>query len=248
VQAACARSSAKYAAWQLQTFEKIQTAYIAARNEYDQKLRQAEAANGIGIEGRNPRINREIEKCELKKLCLTMMTGQHFKDFDAMTDPADKPVHHPEVNVAEALKEGRIEQFFEQAFEWEHLSYLFYPYFWGRKSNWVSILHESDPDPMFTQFLQAGAARVLVPVRPGYKDDVQYFLQSAAPDYADRIWKGGGVPTLDTEDARYVSIADELRNRTDDLAGATPEGEPWEFTIPTTLVWLQQDATLPTFP
>ncbi|RWD30150.1 hypothetical protein [Mesorhizobium sp.] len=248
LEGAAARSPAKYYSWQLQTFEKIQTAYIAARNDYDQKMKAAEAAAGIGIEGRNPAINREIEKRELKKLCVTMLTGQHFSEFDAMTDPFDKPAHHPEVNITEAVEEGRIAQFFEQAFEWEHLTYLFYPYFWGRKANWVSVTNESDPDPLFTQFLQAGAARVLIPVRPSYRDDVQYFLQSTAPDYADRIWRGGGLPTLDTEDERYVSIADELRNRTDDLADATPEDEPWEFTIPTTLVWLQEDSKLPSYP
>ncbi len=26
----------------------------------------------------------------------------------------------------------------EQAFEWEHVMYLFYPYFWGRKSKWTA--------------------------------------------------------------------------------------------------------------
>jgi hypothetical protein len=26
-----------------------------------------------------------------------------------------------------------------------------------------------------------------------------------------------------------------------------PEGEPWEFTLPTTLVWLQPTDALPTF-
>ena len=69
--------------------------------------------------------------------------------------------------------------------------------------------------------------------------------QSTAVSVADKIWQGGGVPTID--DPLYKSIADELRAQTDDLAGATAEGDPWEFTVPTTLVWLQPDGTLPTF-
>jgi len=240
-------SADKYASWQLQTFEKIRTAYQAAKSEYEQKLSQAEAAAGILIQGRNPGINREIEQRELKKLCITMLTGQHFKSFDAMTDPDDQPTHHPEVNIDEARREGRVIQFFEQAFEWEHMTYLFYPYFWGRKENWIDAVHEADPDPLFTQFRQAGAARVVLPVRPAYNADVQYYLQASEANYTDRIWGGGPVPTVDTEDDRYVSIAEELRNRTDDLHGATPEDEPWEFNIPTTLVWLQQGPELPTF-
>ncbi len=50
-------------------------------------MTQAEAAVGIAIEGRNPVTNRVIEKTELKKLCITMMTGEHFKRYDAMTEP-----------------------------------------------------------------------------------------------------------------------------------------------------------------
>jgi hypothetical protein len=74
---------------------------------------------------------------------------------------------------------------------------------------------------------------------------VQYMLQSKQPDLRQRIWKGGEPPTLDSD--LYISIAQEMRNQTDDLAGATPEGDPWEYTLPTTLVWLQQDSSLPTF-
>jgi hypothetical protein len=36
-------------------------------------------------------------------------------------------------------------------------------------------------------------------------------------------------------------------NSYDDLAKATPEGEPWDVVLPTTLVYLQDDATLPVF-
>jgi hypothetical protein len=49
------------------------------------------------------------------------------------------------------------------------------------------------------------------------------------------------------DDPLFISIAEELKNKTDDLSGATPQGEPWEFTVPTTLVWLQNDSTLPVF-
>ena len=45
----------------------------------------------------------------------------------------------------------------------------------------------------------------------------------------------------------FIALSEELRNRTDDLANAAPEGEPWEVVLPTTLVYLQQDAELPTF-
>jgi hypothetical protein len=238
--------------WKLKTFEKIYAAYQALQTAYDQKVAQAEAQAGIMIEGRNPAQNRVIEKTELKKLCITMMTGQHFSQFKAMTDPPDKPKTYPEVDVLQALDEGRIEQFFEQAFEWEQMTYLYYPYFWGRKKNWVDITHLSDPDPMFAQFLAAGAARVVVPVPIAYADSVLYLLQNPhhKKELRDKVWKGGERPTLEDKNGLYISIAEEFRNQTDDLNGAKPDPdiEPWEFTLPTTLVWLQPDDKLPTFP
>ena len=179
----------------------------------------------------------------MKKLCITMMTGQHFKQFGAMIEPPA-----PEVDIYKALADAPVIQFFEQAFEWEQMTYLYYPYFWGRKKNWSEITKLSDPDPLFQQFLTAGAARVVVPVPMAYVDDVLFLLQNPfkETELHKKVWRGGERPTIGSP--LYNSIADELRKQTDDLFGAKPEGEPWEFTLPTTLVWLQPDATLPTFP
>ena len=247
VQGECVRTTEEYQKWQLETYDKIAAAYQALQTAYDQQVAQAQVASGITIEGRNPAMNRIIEKTELKKLCIMMMTGQHLSDFNAMTDPSDKPKHHPEVLIDEALYEGPIAQFFEQAFEWEQMTYLFYPYYWGRKKNWVEISKLTDPDPIFAQFLTAGFARVLVPVPIPYVDSVLYLLQSDDPDLRQRVWRGAERPTLKDKDGLYESITEELRDQTDDLANAKPEGAPWEFTLPTTLVWLQPNAELPTF-
>lgn len=247
IQGICLLSDGGKEKWRIQTFDKIYTAYQALQTAYDQKVAQAEAAQGPVIQGQNPATNRVVEKTELKKLCITMMTGQHFDAFGAMTDPPDKPKTYPEVDVLQALTEGRVEQFLEQAFEWEQMTYLFYSYFWGRKKNWVDVSLLADPDPLFAQFLTAGAARVVVPVPIAYAEAVQFMLREPGKDLGKKVWRGGERPTIEDKNGLYVSITDELRSQTDDLAGATPEGTPWEFTLPTTLVWLQPDATLPTF-
>lgn len=243
IQAVCVRTPESFADWRIDTHTKIHTAYLALQEAYDQKVTEAEAAHGVPIEGQNPGLNRVVEKNELKKACITMMTGQHFSQFGAVTE-----AKHPEIDVLKALDEGPIVQFFEQAFEWEQLTYLFYPYFWGRKQQWSAVTNLTDPDSLFQQFLSAGAARVLVPVPIAYVDAVLYLLQNPLKEtqLSKKVWGGGPRPTIGT--SLYMSIAEELRDQTDDLAGAVPEGEPWEFTLPTTLVWLQPDGTLPAFP
>lgn len=225
-----------YEQWQIQVFEKIMVAYQAMQAEYEQKLAAQEVQEGITIHGQNPRVNREIESTELKKQCIkNLMDTYLFGSFDAMKDG-----NPPDFDIFDALEEGKIIQFLEQAFEWENITYLFYPYFWGRKDQWIHKITTYDTDPLFTKFLQAGSARVVVPVHPAYNDAVMYYLENNGA-----IWKGGETPRLN--DPMFISIAEELRDQTDDLAGATPEGEPWEVILPTTLVYLQKDAVLPTF-
>jgi hypothetical protein len=96
-------------------------------------------------------------------------------------------------------------QFLEQAFEWDQMTYIFYPYFWGRKQNWLNTFPLDDVDPKFADFLRAGAARVVVPVPLAYADAVLMFLASNEP------WPGGSAPTLD--DPLFLSIAAELRRQ-----------------------------------
>lgn len=244
IQLICEITKSHYEKWQIETYEKIMAAYKAMKMEYEQKISEQEYEQGIAITGQNPRINREIEKTELKKHSIKMLMDTYlFGSFDATIDNGINP---PDFDIYDAFLEGKTIQFFEQAFEWENMTYLFYPYFWARKEQWVNKSNIYDNDPLFTKFLQAGSARVVIPVRPGYNDVVSYYLQTGD------IWgKDGNPPLIKKEDGSlndlFISIADELRNQTDDLANATPEGESWEIVLPTTLVYLQQESDLPTF-
>ena len=110
---------------------------------------------------------------------------------------------YPEFDVDEAMDEGGYVQFFEQAFEWEQMTYLFYPYFWIDKPSWPDRVNLQSADVVFAAFLRAGYARVLVPVTPAYRHAVLYFLNSGG-----QIWNGSDPPTID--DPLYVSIVDEL--------------------------------------
>lgn len=238
VYAFCELTEQEFEKWQLQTFEKIKAGYLAMKTEYDQRMAAQQTQAGVAIQGQNPRINREIERTELKKHCIKLlMDTDKFGQFNAMERPANSA---PDFDIVDSIAEGRTIQFFEQAFEWENMTYLFYPYFWAKYDQWIDKIKTSDTDPLFTQFRQAGSARVVLPVRPFYNDAVMYFLENNG-----EVWKGGDTPRL--KDDLFLSIADELKNRTDDLANATPEGDPWTVILPTTLVYLQQEPDLPTF-
>lgn len=289
------RTDEHYRKWQLSVYEAIMDAYTEAHREYldalgdyESKLQGYEIAQGVIIKGRNPRVNQDVIRTELRKSCLSMIALQFDADktddivFDSMqtrdeslpvearvttetetvttTTPApgttvtvtttstkedisvvDTPVKMPAINVAEAVADGRTVQFLEQAFEWQQISYVLYPYFWGKlPGKWYDAQKYYDEvDPLFARFLQAGAARVLVPVRPGFEGAVQHYLFTREP------WNGGPVPDID--DPLYLAIHAELRDQQDDLNHASTYGDSWTVVVPTPLVWLQSEGTLPTF-
>ena len=72
------------------------------------------------------------------------------------------------MSFAEAQKGGLIASFVENSFEWELMTYTYYPYFYGAQSRWRKLTQLNDKDPQFQSFLQSGMAKVVVPVRPGY--------------------------------------------------------------------------------
>lgn len=289
------RTDKHYRKWQLSVYQAIMDAYTEAYREYlnavagyESKLQGYKISQGVTIKGRNPRINQELIRTELRKSCLSMIALQFDAEktddivFDAMqtrtemlpvealvktttqtvttTTPqpdttvtvtttstredvtiSDSPVTMPAIDVPEAVSDGRMVQFLEQAFEWQQINYVLYPYFWGKlPGKWYDAQKYYDEvDPLFARFLQAGAARVLVAVRPGFEGAVQHYLYTREP------WNGGPVPDID--DPLYLAIHAELRDQQDDLNNATPYGDSWTVVVPTPLLYLQSDATLPIF-
>jgi hypothetical protein len=174
---------------------------------------------------------------ELKKHVIASLTFNTFRGRKSLQwDPTgEKP---PTVNTVGALLSAPRLMFIEQAFEWENLTYVLYPYFWAEPERWAELQPMAGTDTDFVQFLRAGSARIVVPARLGYENHVQFFLSTGI------IWSGGPVPAIDDE--TYLSIADEIRAMQRRPSDGTPAGAPWEVRIPTTLVWLENEAPLPT--
>ena len=206
IEVLCTRTPEAFAAWQLKTFNSIIGAYNDLESQHRDALNRLEMnlQAGAGIAGRNPDTNRDIERRELKRQCISLLTNQHFDDFDSMRRGVP-PYGYPQMNIADATAEGEYIRFIEQAFEWGNIAYRFYPYFWGRKSEWPAYLRQDDTDPLFAQFLQAGAARVQIPVQLAYKEAVMYFLQGHKPWEED-------VTAFTIEGSLYASMVDEVTN------------------------------------
>ncbi|MFN8591662.1 MAG: hypothetical protein U0031_09410 [Thermomicrobiales bacterium] len=237
VEVKCQRTDRAMEKWRLETHGKLTTAYKARLSEYEEKLAQLELQAGVAIRGRNPALNLEIMQDELKKNCISILTDQHYDLFDAIDYAWSTAL--PQIDVFEAAGEGPYVRFFEQAFEWEHMTWVTYPYFWGRKDQWDERLAFEDPDPLFNQFLKAGYCRVSVPARPGFEGAIDHFMT-----YGE-LWNGGPLPPISSP--LYLPIADEIAERLDRPGDEVPQGDPWLVRLPTTLVHLRADDKLPTW-
>ncbi|MBL7879596.1 MAG: hypothetical protein JNN23_07005, partial [Chryseobacterium gambrini] len=241
----CKLSDAFMLQWQTENFNAIIKAYEEAYKKFqeeqarldaEQKEKEAAAKEKQGT------FYRYMEHDVLKHNCIAYLLqdylnvlGQNFTDGDKM--------ENFQVFLNENLdKYTALAKFMEQAFEWEIMDYTFYPYYWANRKMWQEMYVSESVDPLFRSFLQAGMARVVVTVKPGFEDAVQFFMTTG------KIWNGGEVPVIG--DPMYMSIVDEMREPT-----GKPQGKYWITRVPTTLTILQDKSTglpvnqpLPIFP
>jgi hypothetical protein len=230
----CYRTERAMAVWQLKMHAAITQAYLAKQQAYEQALAQARAAAGTVISGRNPGFNQRFVANELRRQCVTMVTGQQFDGFGALEVT---PEGYAQPDLARTQEQMPYVRIFEQAYEWEHLVFFYFPYFWGWKPGWKNRLLLDDTDPTFADFLRAGAARVVFPVRPGFEAAVVHYLESG------EIWNGGAPP--DISSSLYLPIVTEIQEQTGAPQGEVPVGDPWLVHLPTTLVRLRASNDLP---
>ncbi|MEO6549804.1 MAG: hypothetical protein ABIN94_17515 [Ferruginibacter sp.] len=229
----CLRTDKAYEQWQLKTHAAIQGGYNRQLAEYQDKLSKFQAmVRAQMAQAANYAHNPSIEQAELKKAFIYLLLGEHFGHAFV---PSPNPLLTPPDPVY-IKKWGAMVAFFERAFEWENIMFTYYPYFWGQTARWGELILIQDISPQFEEFLKAGAARVVVPIRPGFEASLAHYHETGD------IWMGEEMP--DIFSPLYVSIIQEIKARNfapgDEICVAE-----WDVNLPTTLVMLKDDATLP---
>lgn len=230
------RTDQRLRKWKAEVHKAIKRAYEERRREYESEVEAARIGEGVTIEGQNPKKNRQTERTELKRGAIELLEGETL-DYDAVTTPSESDsVEFPEIDELDSLR--RDVQFFEQAFEWTEGTYVFYPYYWADPDTWVEKMNRTNTDTQFEAFLTAGAARFVVPVRPGFEQNVLLFMQTGVP-----FFREGTID--DVNDRRYQDIVSELREQDGAKRGSEYTGNHWFNTVPTSLVKLQASDALP---
>ena len=239
VEVTCNRTTEAYTAWQIQTFESISSAYYSLKQDYDEALAKSQVnSDGQALnfgDNNNPETNIAIVSDELKRQVIEFFLGSPFLGREGLTPnptTGDYKDTGPSINIDKAVANAAEIEFFEQAFEWENLTYILFPYFWTDRKRWSSLASIQGIDASFTAFLRAGAARVVVPARPQFESQVNFYVQYGI------IWGGGPVPGPNDPD--YLSVAAEIK----ELETGATDGtvvETWQVTVPTPLIILQSN-------
>lgn len=249
VKAKCILSDAYMLQWATENFNAIikvyEEAYVKFQEEQakldaEQKAKEGEAKEKQG------NFYRYMEHDTLKHNCIAYLLQDYLTTLGQETTNAlndNTKMDNFQVYLNDNLDQyTALAKFMEQAFEWEIMDYTFYPYYWANRKSWQEFYLTESMDPLFRSFLQAGMARIIVTVKPGFEAAVQFFLETGI------IWNGGAVPVIG--DPMYMSIVDEMRQPT-----GKPQGKYWITRVPTTLTILQDKSTglpvkqpLPIFP
>ncbi len=233
----CEISPKAWAQWQMDAFAALQRANDRAWEAYNAQKKQKQTLTTLQLETMHPDAKRTIERNELKRASIALLARSNHVDRDSISHSLSDPTNVPLIDFADVDEEGAYARFFEEAFEWSEMTFLHYPYFWARKSEWYGLLHEKDPHVWFEAFLRAGASRVNLAVRPGFEGAVLWFMATG------EIWYGGPTPGIG--DPLYVALIDEIvEGKGLSLDNPQPVGDPWEYTMPTSLVVLDPDDRL----
>lgn len=176
--------------WQSKCFEKLAD---AARGQYESRkaaLRHEidELENELFRE--DALVLRKVETEELMKGVLRWLLGPQFSFYPdelpdlSLSDNKDVEYYTPSGSLKNAtdhenlLKHGELVRFLHQAIEWENLVYVLYPYFWTDSSRWDFKQGLYHTDFVHRSFLRAGAARVVLTIRPGFEEAFLSYVET----------------------------------------------------------------------
>lgn len=213
--------------WKNETFNTIMEAYNERVKEYNDFLYANNISSGNQTQKMNfnPLLNRALEKRELKRNAIEILTKVFGIDISK-----DHYISNS-LNLTNSLNEhAKYVKFLEQSFDWELMAYIFYPYYYSDITKWKDLIQNGNgDDPIFSAFLQSGMARMVVPVKEGFENHVLYYLETG------EVFEGEGL-TIENDGELYVSIADELLP----IEEGTVEKE-WQSKVPTSLNIIQLD-------
>jgi hypothetical protein len=224
--------------WRLAVYDTLYSAWASWKRDYDSSLMRNVFGSSAADAGSSQRNELTIRE-ELKREAISWLLDESpFKGRPGRLPqtPAEQTKDFPDVDFDKARSDATVIQFLEQAFEWNNMSWVFYPYYWADRTNWPDRTQLLANDAEFERFLRSGSARVILPARPGFDDAVNNWLATGVP------FLSGRLPT--TDEKLYIRIDTEIRELTAPREGGYA-GDTWQSQVSTTMLYLEEKGDLP---
>ena len=251
LQVKCEPTEEALLAWQHKVYDAIFEAYQAqlasAKAEYSEKMAGLSVNDLIDAP---PARLREVERDELKRLCLQIMGGEAKLAEERVTSETtfDMPLvveagEGPMLEGNLPIDRSRLDplaveaRFAEQAFEWSNMSFTLYPYYWNEPGEWRDLVSLNHPDPLHANFLRSGIARVLVPVRPNYEEGLRDFVYRGRPALYS-------TQTANITDERWLPLHQEMKEATQRRQQGDVLIDTWLARVSTPLVMLDANVSV----
>lgn len=203
--------------WRMRCYERLVDAAKVAYEDKRQRITNMRDALEAELSREDALVLRKKEREEIMKGVLRWMLGPGFRFY-----PEDLPYLSPVPSVEATdlgdieyydvatgsvkeqyldpmLKHGEIIRFLQHAIEWENINYVLYPYFWTDNSRWGLLQSLYHGDFEHRSFLRAGAARVVLTIRPGFEKAFLSYVETLSLD------------ELLPADHPYMTVAEELK-------------------------------------
>jgi hypothetical protein len=238
--AKCTLTKEAEQAWRLTVYDTLYNAWASWKRDYDSSLAR-DIFGSVSADAGSTQRNELTIREELKREVISWLLGPDYPfggrpGRRTQTEQEKKDDYFPDVDFDQARTDAPVIQFLEQAFEWNNMSWIFYPYYWAARKNWPDRTQLVANDPEFERFLRSGSARVIVPARPGFDDAVKNWLEKGVP------FLSGRLPTPDED--LYIRIDTEIRELTSPWEGGYA-GEDWQSQVSTTMLYLEETGDLP---
>jgi len=228
--------------WRLQVWNQIRD---AAQQQYEKNIQQYKdqrAQLQAEIAGYDALTLRRMEQEEIMKGVLRWLFGPQFylvppsiSSLFRATDSSDPeatdvldPNTLTDAQWQEVMENGEFIKYIHNAIEWENVLYFTYPYFWDDNALWDFKKFLYHPDPTHRTFLRAGAARVVLTIRPGFEPSFTQLIETGA---------FGSLPAAHP----YVTIAQEIQDFANTNYPGFPPANPEQNARP--LLYLDQRQT-----
>lgn len=224
----CPDDGALFRRWQMSTYQAVMTSYQVRKEEYVRVMERFAESHGEEEDCES----RETERAALRQSATECLIAPFIAWGDGTTPAWRRDV----VNF-------NLIPFFRRAFDWGEMTYSFHGSFFPaddpNRPAWLTMAQARERSAGFNEFLQAGAARLLVPVQPGMVLPLLFYLASEG-----RFWYGAA-------DLTPVHEADwHLVNELKSLLHAPHRerpGESWEMEVATSFFMLQENSGLPDY-